>query len=144
MSPHWKHRATRCAVVDCERQRVRGWSTCALIAHYRLGKPLAGAGRIAPIISTGTGDKMNRHAVFATAPNGVTFRIGQPTDWHGAQDRWVRLTNGRSRRLRHARRWYPLPRVRFEVRATDRHGRGLGAERHERAIPVPYRAVRVV
>lgn len=22
----------------------------------------------------------------------------------------------------------------------DRHGRGLGSERHERALPVPYRA----
>jgi hypothetical protein len=26
----------------------------------------------------------------------------------------------------------------------DRHGRGLGSDRHARAIPVPFRAARVV
>ena len=44
--PHWKHTATRCAVEGCDRTRVKGWSTCALIAHKPLGKQLAGAGRI--------------------------------------------------------------------------------------------------
>lgn len=46
---HWKHRATRCAVEGCERTRVRRWSTCSLVSHYRLGKSLIGAGRIEPI-----------------------------------------------------------------------------------------------
>lgn len=64
MSDHWKHRATRCAVVGCDRQRVKGWSTCALIAHYKLGKSLYGAGHIEPIYPPpsnipGTGN-MNR------------------------------------------------------------------------------------
>lgn len=96
-----------------------------------------------------------RHAVYATceiAGEKITFRIGQPTDWRRAQARWERLypISATSRnvlgrvtlailrgRVRHARRWY---RVSFmEVRAVDRHGRGLGSERHERAIPVPYR-----
>lgn len=86
---------------------------------------------------------MNRHAVYATcriAGETVTFRIGQPTDWARAQARWERLYPKPMilGRIRHARRWY---RAAFlEVRATDRHGRGLGSERHERAIPLPYRA----
>lgn len=46
---HWKHRATRCAVEGCERQRRKGWSTCDLYNHYRLGKSLYGAGKIEPI-----------------------------------------------------------------------------------------------
>lgn len=49
MSAHWKYRATRCAVVGCERTRVKGWSTCALRGHYAAGRKLAGAGRIEPI-----------------------------------------------------------------------------------------------
>jgi hypothetical protein len=47
--PHWKHTATRCAVIGCERQRVKGWSTCNLMTHYPAGKSLYSAGRIAPI-----------------------------------------------------------------------------------------------
>lgn len=47
--PHWKHTATRCAVIGCDRQRRKGWSTCSLIAHYALGRSLYGAGRIEPI-----------------------------------------------------------------------------------------------
>jgi hypothetical protein len=47
--PHWKHTATRCAVENCERTRVKGWSTCALLTHYRLGKSLYGAGAIQSI-----------------------------------------------------------------------------------------------
>jgi len=46
---HWKYTATRCAVVGCDRQRRKGWSTCSLIAHYALGRSLYGAGRIEPI-----------------------------------------------------------------------------------------------
>jgi hypothetical protein len=46
---HWKHRATRCAVEGCDRTRVKGWSTCALMAHKPLGQSLYGAGRIDPI-----------------------------------------------------------------------------------------------
>lgn len=34
MPAHWKHRATRCAVVSCERTRRKGWSTCP--QHYPL------------------------------------------------------------------------------------------------------------
>lgn len=49
MSAHWKHRATRCAVIGCERQREHGWSTCYLLSHHALGRPLQGAGRIEPI-----------------------------------------------------------------------------------------------
>lgn len=87
---------------------------------------------------------MNRHALYATTADGVTFRIGQPTTWDGAQARWSRFAlNARAIRLRHSRRWYALPLMRLEVRATDKHGRGLGSDRHERAIPVPYRALRL-
>lgn len=46
---HWKHQATRCAVEDCDRQRVKGWSTCRRYSHNVLGQPLRGAGRIAVI-----------------------------------------------------------------------------------------------
>lgn len=46
---HWKHNATRCAVVGCERTRRKGWSTCSLSVHYSLGRSLYGAGRIEPI-----------------------------------------------------------------------------------------------
>lgn len=46
---NWKHTATRCAVVGCERQRRKGWSTCTSVAHYNLGRSLYGAGRIEPI-----------------------------------------------------------------------------------------------
>ena len=49
MTQHWKHRATRCAVEGCERTREKGWTTCALMIHHRLGKSLYGAGRIEPI-----------------------------------------------------------------------------------------------
>lgn len=102
-----------------------------------------------------------RHAVYATctADDGerITFRVGAPTDWGRAQARWLRLDDwrrallrrprARSRRwhaqaaglrVRWGRRWYLVDFL--EVRAVDRHGRGLGAERHGRALPVPYRA----
>lgn len=46
---HWKQTATRCAVIGCERTRVKGWSTCSLLTHHRAGQSLYGAGRIAPI-----------------------------------------------------------------------------------------------
>jgi hypothetical protein len=95
------------------------------------------------------------HALFATVETNdgtqtLTFRVGQPVkSFSHALDRFGRLwaagaiDRGQSKplaqaRVRYGRRWY---RVRFmEVRATDRHGRGLGAERHAAAIPVPYRS----
>jgi len=46
---HWKHNATRCAVIGCERTRVKGWSTCSLLTHHRAGQSLYGAGRITPV-----------------------------------------------------------------------------------------------
>lgn len=85
---------------------------------------------------------IERHAVYATcnlSGESITFRIGRAVDWDTAQNRWLRLFPAPSvrGRVRFHRRWYP---VRFlEVRAVDRHERGLGSERHERAIPVPYR-----
>lgn len=45
---HWKHNATRCAVEGCDRQRVKGWTTCALFAHYPLGVSLYGLKRDEP------------------------------------------------------------------------------------------------
>jgi hypothetical protein len=96
-------------------------------------------------------------AVYATCETGdgdtITFRVGQPTTHNAAHARYARLweagaiDHGQCRplaraRVRHQRRWY---RVRFmEVRSTDRHGRGLGSERHSQAIPVPYVKVRKV
>lgn len=94
------------------------------------------------------------HALFATAqmPDGetITFRVGQPArSYPTALARWTRLwaagaidhgqRNPLARaRVRYARRWY---RVMFmEVRATDKHGRGLGRPDHLHCIPVPFRA----
>lgn len=87
----------------------------------------------------------NTHAVYATCQVGgerVTFRVGLPVSWDRAIARWYRLDDrrfkfGRSYRVRHGRRWYSVEF--FEVRSTDRHGRGLGEPRHETALPVPYR-----
>jgi len=87
--------------------------------------------------------KIERHAVYATCRVGsesVTFRIGRAVDWDRAQARWARLhplavNRGR---VRFHRRWYPVSFM--EVRGVDRHERGLGSERHHRAIPVPYLA----
>lgn len=85
-----------------------------------------------------------KHAVYATsAIDNVTFRVGQPTDWDTAQARWSRLTPSAATptgRILANRRSYPVKF--YEVRTVDRHGRGLGAERHARALPVPYRAHR--
>lgn len=100
---------------------------------------------------------IQRHAdaVYATVDTNdgtqtLTFRVGQPTTRDRANARWARLweagaiDNGQRKplataRVRYGRRWY---RVRFmEVRAVDRHGRGLGRQDHAAAIPVPYRAV---
>jgi hypothetical protein len=92
---------------------------------------------------------MTKHAVYATTTQGVTFRVGQPTTWQQAQDRWTRLANRaggfggqpkRRVRVRHDGRLYVAEH--FEVRAVDRHGRGLGAERHALAMIAPYRAVK--
>lgn len=94
------------------------------------------------------------HALYATCETNdgtqtITFRVGQPGGLARAHRWFERLwaAGGIYRgqrnplvtaRVRYRRRWYV---VRFmEVRAVDRHGRGLGAERHARAIPVPYRA----
>lgn len=97
---------------------------------------------------------IQRHgdALFATVETNdgsgtLTFRVGQPTTHERAHARFERLwragaiDNGHRNpsakaRVRYRRRWYS---VKFmEVRSTDRHGRGLGSERHARAIPVPY------
>lgn len=88
---------------------------------------------------------MKLHALYANTPDGVTFRVGLPVKWDPAIARWYRLDDlrrlGRAIRVRHNRRWYSVES--FEVRSVDRHGRGLGSERHDRAIPVPYRAAKL-
>jgi hypothetical protein len=93
---------------------------------------------------------MTKHAVYATAVarNGqtTTFRVGLPVDWNTAQNRWERLDDrrrgGRDQAILWARRQYKINAL--EVRAVDYHGRGLGAERHSTAFPVPYRASRLI
>lgn len=92
---------------------------------------------------------MTKNAVYAIikldTEDHLAFRVGQPVDETTAYARWDRLDlrriAGRRQSIRHNRRWY-TPEF-FEVRSTDEHGRGLGSERHSRAIPVPYRAIRV-
>jgi hypothetical protein len=108
---------------------------------------------------TSESDRQHGHALFATVDTAdgtqtLTFRVGQPipgaSGYARALARFARLweagmiDHGQRRRpavrtrIRYRRRWY---RVRFmEVRATDRHGRGLGRDDHAAAIPVPYRA----
>jgi hypothetical protein len=89
-----------------------------------------------------------KHAVFATAPSeqgGKCFRIGNPTTLYAAHDRHRRLDSisyrtGVHQRVRHDGRWYAVKF--FEVREVDHLGRGLGSERHERAIPVRYSDVK--
>lgn len=96
---------------------------------------------------------IEKHAVYANcidaAGETLTLRIGLPIEWDFAINRWYRLDdrlrgyNGKpSRRIRvrYNRRWYTVDSL--EVRSVDRHGRGLGSERHELAFPVPYRLVR--
>lgn len=96
---------------------------------------------------------MERHAVYATCIDHrgerLTFRVGLPVAWDLAIARWYRLDNwrtgfggARQRRLlvRWARRQYRV--LHFEVRSVDRHGRGLGSDRHALAFPVPYRLCR--
>jgi hypothetical protein len=87
---------------------------------------------------------MELHAVYATCTSKhgtITFRVGLPVAWAAAQARWERLDArrraGASVRVRWARRWYRA--MFLEVRAVDRHGRGLGSDRHSLAFPVPYR-----
>lgn len=89
-----------------------------------------------------------KHAVYATTVDRrgerQTFRVGQPVKWDTAIARWTRLDSarlgGKKPAVRANRRQY---RVEFyEVRAVDRHGRGLGSERHGIAHPVPYRTVK--
>ena len=48
MSTHWKHRATRCAVPDCERTRRKGWTTCGIPSHHAQGVSLYGLKPKAP------------------------------------------------------------------------------------------------
>lgn len=90
-------------------------------------------------------DRNRNTALYATTEvldNGqrITFRIGLPTSWARAHARWARLypAANRAARVRFARRWYSI--AHYEVRHVDRHGIGLGSERHGRAIPVPARA----
>lgn len=85
----------------------------------------------------------DRHAVFVNSEDGVTFRVGQPVDWNRATDRWLRLDDRRIAKgltVRHDGRKYRAKSI--EVRATDRHGRGLGSERHATALTAPYRMAR--
>lgn len=97
--------------------------------------------------------RRDQHAVYANCRDArgerLTFRVGQPTDWPTAQDRWLRLDDRRRalvrqalvrQAIRWARRRYTVEN--FEVRTVNRHGQGLGAERHAAAIPVPYRSCR--
>ncbi len=84
-----------------------------------------------------------RHANYLTCdlPEGgtITFRAGQPTDLVTAINRHYERLDKSGVVIRYMRRQY---RVRFaEVRATDKHGRGLGSERHSQAIAIPYKAV---
>lgn len=95
----------------------------------------------------------NRHAVYAITDNvkygeHIAFRIGQPVNWNSAVSRYDRLycrhqgINCPSRpvKVKHDGRVYRVQT--FDVRAVDRHGRGLDSERHATAIVAPYRAVR--
>lgn len=101
-----------------------------------------------------------KHALYATAidRNGErqTFRVGQPADLNTISARHLRLddrhyNSGRAHIITANRRQYIVEGAGkqtrawtgLEVRAVDRHGRGLGSERHALAFPVPYRACRV-
>lgn len=97
--------------------------------------------------------RTDRHAVYAITGSPdpterVAFRVGQPTDWNTAQARYERLYSrqrglgqpARKVRVRHDGRIYSA--TTFEVRAVDKHGKGLGSARHATAIIAPYRAVR--
>lgn len=96
---------------------------------------------------------MTRHAVYVITDNTKTgehiaFRVGQPTTWDKATARNDRLFARRAGigmpkrpvKVKHDGRTYTARW--FEVRAVDKHGRGLGSERHATAIIAPYRAVR--
>lgn len=93
--------------------------------------------------------KTDNQAVFATAIDSrgeqVTVRVGKPTAQHIADARWLRLDDRRIDArvgnrpmpvVHHNRRQYTVQF--FEVRTTDRHGRGLGSERHWNAQPTKY------
>jgi hypothetical protein len=79
---------------------------------------------------------IERHAVYATAK----LNVKDPRARGGVRVESVCFRVGQHGRVRHARRWYRIDF--YEVRSTDRHGRGLGSERHATALPVPYRAHR--
>ena len=86
----------------------------------------------------------DNHGVFVTCnlPEGgdITFRVGQPVSLFTADDRYERLYQMRNHfRIHYMRRSY-TPRF-IEIRSTDKHGRGIGSERHGKAIAVPYAAV---
>lgn len=93
---------------------------------------------------------MDRHALFAVVEGHFAFRVGQPTTWGNAQQRWSRADDRRVGANGHKRRActvlgpfgasYPV--MAFEVRAVDAKGGGLGSVRHALAVPVPYRALR--
>lgn len=90
---------------------------------------------------------MSKHAVYANcrdlSGDRATFRIGAPLAWGAAQDRWLRLDDARRAKREQVvnanRRRYLVES--YEVRSVDRHGRGLGSDRHASAIPVAYRSL---
>lgn len=103
---------------------------------------------------------VNNHALYATAVDSTgerqTFRIGKPADLSTITKRHERVDGRQYQQKRFQtiaanRRLYtvePFGKARhawtgLEIRAVDRHGRGLGSERHAVAHPVPYRALRV-
>lgn len=96
---------------------------------------------------------MTKHALYVTCDTkhgSLTFRVGQPTDVHTAHNRWQRIADRaqgfnvpqRMVTVKHDGRSYPIRPVMCEVRSTDKHGRGLGADRHTLAFPVPFRNLR--
>lgn len=92
---------------------------------------------------------MDKHALFAVTTDGNAFRVGLPTTWGNAQERWSRAAdrlggfnghNARTCTVLGFAASYPVHF--FEVRAVNKAGRGLGSLRHEYAVTVPYRALR--
>lgn len=78
---------------------------------------------------------------YATPDHGpITFRVGTPTSLENAHKRHQRFDvphyYGRRRFGIQCGSTAPLEIQWWEVREVDAHGKGLGSERHARAIPV--------